>query len=53
MARAEAGCGDWRGWVRVRDAFTLGRAWRYGEDQLAYHYGQDRAALLRAAGCGP
>jgi hypothetical protein len=28
---------DWRAWLAVRDACTL-RAWRYGEDQLEYHY---------------
>jgi methylmalonic aciduria homocystinuria type C protein len=32
---------DWRGWLAVRDACPLGRAHRYGDDQLAYHYTKD------------
>ncbi len=27
----------WRAWLAVRDACSL-RAWRYGEDQIHYHY---------------
>jgi methylmalonic aciduria homocystinuria type C protein len=29
---------DWRAWVAVREACTVGRAFRYSDDQLAYHY---------------
>jgi methylmalonic aciduria homocystinuria type C protein len=29
-------------WIAVRDACPVGRASRYGEDQLRYHYGVDR-----------
>jgi methylmalonic aciduria homocystinuria type C protein len=39
----------WRAWVAIRDACPLGRAHRYGDDQIRYHYGKDRAALSRAA----
>ncbi len=37
LARAE-GSRDWRAWLAVRDACPIGRAFRYSEDQLAYHY---------------
>jgi methylmalonic aciduria homocystinuria type C protein len=37
LAEALAG-GGWRAWARVRDACTIGRAFRYSDDQLAYHY---------------
>lgn len=36
---------DWRSWLAVRDACPLGRAHRYGEDQLLYHYTKDRRFL--------
>ena len=32
-------------WLAVRDACTLGRAWRYGDEQLRYHY--TRSLLVR------
>lgn len=35
----------WRLWVAVRDACPIGRAHRYGENQLRYHYTGDRSAL--------
>ncbi|MBK9036437.1 MAG: hypothetical protein IPL61_35190 [Myxococcales bacterium] len=38
----------WRLWLAVRDACPVGRAWRYGEQQLTYHYTGDRAALPHA-----
>lgn len=38
--------GDWRAWLAVRDACTVGRAHRYDEDQLAYHYTKDRELLI-------
>jgi len=34
---------DWRDWLAVRDACTL-RAWRYSDDQIAYHYAGLRLA---------
>jgi len=39
---------SWRDWVAVRDACPIGRASRYGEEQIRYHYTKDRA-VLRAA----
>jgi hypothetical protein len=36
-AVAATGPTAWRAWVAVRDACTR-NAWRYGEDQLQYHY---------------
>ena len=39
LTAALASRADKRAWLAVRDACTL-RAWRYGEDQLRYHYGQ-------------
>jgi methylmalonic aciduria homocystinuria type C protein len=38
LAVALASGTDWRAWIAVRDACTVGRAFRYSEDQLAYHY---------------
>lgn len=32
---------DWRAWLAVRDACPIGRAYRYDDDQLAYHYTKD------------
>jgi len=52
--RAAAGGWDpddettWRAWVAVRDACPIGRASRYSELQLRYHYGKDRSALMAA-----
>lgn len=43
----------WRPWLAVREACPLGREHRYSEDQIQYHYGKDRNALLRAAGLDP
>jgi cyanocobalamin reductase (cyanide-eliminating) / alkylcobalamin dealkylase len=36
---------DWRAWVAARDACNVGRAFRYSDDQIAYHYTKDRALL--------
>lgn len=36
---------DWRSWLAVRDACCVGRDYRYGETQLAYHYTKDPALL--------
>lgn len=35
----------WRGWLAVRDACPVGRAARYDEAQVRYHYSHDPAAL--------
>ena len=35
----------WRAWLAVRDACPVGRAHRYDEDQLRYHYTGDPTAL--------
>jgi methylmalonic aciduria homocystinuria type C protein len=40
----------WRAWLAVRDACPLGRAWRYAEDQVIYHYTKDRDILRLSAG---
>jgi cyanocobalamin reductase (cyanide-eliminating) / alkylcobalamin dealkylase len=31
----------WRRWLAVRDACPVGRAHRYGDDQIRFHYGAD------------
>jgi len=36
----------WRLWLAVRDACPVGRAHRYGEHQIRYHYTGDRTVLL-------
>jgi methylmalonic aciduria homocystinuria type C protein len=36
---------DWRRWAAVRDACRIGREYRYGEDQLEYHYTKNLALL--------
>jgi methylmalonic aciduria homocystinuria type C protein len=36
---------NWRAWLAVRDACPVGRAHRYSEEQLRYHYTKDRRAL--------
>lgn len=36
---------DWRAWLAMRDACCVGREFRYGETQLAYHYTKDLALL--------
>lgn len=35
----------WQDWVAVRDACPLGRASRFSDDQIAYHYTHDRRYL--------
>ena len=37
-----------RAWVALRDCVGIGKDQRYSDDQLAYHYTKDRAALQRA-----
>lgn len=41
-------CKRWLKWVAVRDALCPCHPWRYGEDQLEYHYTKNRAVLERA-----
>jgi methylmalonic aciduria homocystinuria type C protein len=36
---------SWRAWLEVRDACPEGRASRYGEAQIRYHYTKDREHL--------
>jgi hypothetical protein len=36
----------WETWAHVRDACPIGRSYRYGENQLRYHYTKDRRALV-------
>jgi methylmalonic aciduria homocystinuria type C protein len=36
----------WQAWLAMRDACPIGRAHRYGDDQIAYHYTRDRARLV-------
>lgn len=38
---------SWRAWLAMRDAIQTGKDYRYGENQLAYHYTGDRRHLLR------
>jgi methylmalonic aciduria homocystinuria type C protein len=44
-AREARGPEAWRAWLAVRDACPVGRAHRYGDDQLLYHYGRNRDRL--------
>lgn len=37
----------WQPWVAVRDACPVGRAFRYPDAQIRWHYAHDRAALHR------
>lgn len=39
--------GDWHAWLAVRDACPVGRAYRYSDEQIAYHYTKNRALLGR------
>jgi methylmalonic aciduria homocystinuria type C protein len=36
----------WEHWRAIRDACPAGRAYRYGDAQIRYHYTKDRAILL-------
>ncbi|HUQ06679.1 MAG TPA: hypothetical protein VM261_29450 [Kofleriaceae bacterium] len=38
----------WRLWLAVRDACPVGRAHRYDDDQIRYHYAGDRSGLRRS-----
>jgi cyanocobalamin reductase (cyanide-eliminating) / alkylcobalamin dealkylase len=46
--RAMAEPVEWRHWLEIRDACPSGRAYRYDELQILYHYTKDRDALRRA-----
>jgi methylmalonic aciduria homocystinuria type C protein len=37
--------GYWQDWLAVRDACPVGTEFRYGEDQIRYHYCRDRSVL--------
>ena len=37
LARAKASA-DWRDWLAVRDACSVGRAYRYTDEQIEFHY---------------
>lgn len=43
---------QWELWVNVRDVCPEGRAERYDDDQVRYHYTKERAILLRLVGRG-
>jgi cyanocobalamin reductase (cyanide-eliminating) / alkylcobalamin dealkylase len=45
LAAALASGGDWRAWLAVRDGCTVGRAFRYSDAQLAYHYTKNRGLI--------
>ncbi|MFT3697184.1 MAG: hypothetical protein QM831_28840 [Kofleriaceae bacterium] len=36
---------NWRDWLAARDACCVGRAYRYSDGQIAYHYTKDLALL--------
>lgn len=36
---------DWRSWLALRDACPIGRAYRYSEDQIEFHYGLLRSSV--------
>lgn len=44
-ARAEASA-RWQSWLAVRDSCPVGRAARYGNTQIRYHYTKERALIL-------
>ncbi|MEO8603659.1 MAG: hypothetical protein ABI629_13885 [bacterium] len=44
-ARLASGPDAWRAWLAVRDACPIGRAHRYSEAQIVYHYTKDRGFL--------
>jgi methylmalonic aciduria homocystinuria type C protein len=49
-AETAAGPDAWRAWLAVRDACPIGRAFRYSDEQIAYHYTKDRAVLVSNTG---
>ena len=44
-ALASTGPQAWHDWLAVRDACPVGRAYRYSDDQIAYHYTKDHSFL--------
>ena len=44
-ALAARGPDAWRAWLAVREACPVGRAHRYSDEQLAYHYTKNRGLL--------
>jgi len=42
--------GRWRAWLDVRDACPVGRAHRYTDEQVRYHYTKDQEVLKRLVG---
>jgi methylmalonic aciduria homocystinuria type C protein len=45
VALSAGGPDAWRTWLAVRDACPVGRAYRYSDDQIRYHYALDRSVL--------
>ncbi|MDB4956653.1 MAG: Ferredoxin [Myxococcales bacterium] len=50
VADAATGTDAWRAWLAVRDACSAGRAFRYSDEQIAYHYTKDRSVLVSNTG---
>jgi methylmalonic aciduria homocystinuria type C protein len=50
VGSAEREPATWRLWLAVRDACPVGRAWRYADDQIAYHYAGEIPPLRRGSG---
>lgn len=40
------GLSQWKLWLEVRDACPLGKSWRYGANQIRYHYTKERDAIV-------
>jgi hypothetical protein len=36
---------QWKSWAEVREVCPEGKLFRYGDDQLRYHYVKDRSIL--------
>lgn len=51
-SREQARMDDWRRWLAVRDSCPVGRAHRYDEDQIRYHYTKDRSVLAKVIDAG-
>jgi methylmalonic aciduria homocystinuria type C protein len=44
-ARLADGPAAWRAWLAVRDACTIGREYRYSDEQIEYHYTKQKCLL--------
>lgn len=44
---------SWQAWLAIRDACPIGRAYRYSDDQIRYHYIKDRRFLGTLPGMAP